>query len=668
MNTDILLAQKLYEGGDDIAAQEKCLTLLDNNETASEAYLLLSQISFDREDYDTSLRYLSEVEEKNLSTLKHHYLAGLNHYACSDFPKARSSFEAVLTIDPGNIDGLRNLGVISKEEGNSLEAATLFCEALSTAPSDQLTRRNLFNALEAINWEGVSSDLLGEIRRHLEAAIKLPEFDLKRYVPIAARVIFSSEPIVSISGILGPQPSGKKIRSLNRDWVLEVSRDRLLQGILRSAVLTGPEFERILTAIRRWLLEVAAFDEDLRTVVPLEFCVSMAHQAYLTEYAYYAGEGELNILKKIWDALLGKVNTKQGLQNSDRVTLAISASYISLGDWMKEIPDTLNEGPIGTLFKSQILDKRVEEGLLSGIEALTSVTDATSVKVQKQYEENPFPRWSVLSPIKTSTVGETLQSLFPYFKAPEKLFERCSILIPGCGTGQQPIQEALRYPTCQLTAIDLSARSLAFAMRRSDEYGISNLRFLQGDILNLKDGEGQFDVINCTGVLHHMADPIAGWKILLSSLSPDGLMKIGLYSEYARRHVVDVRQWISTQNLQPTEDAIRETRRLILDTPEGDAKRHVLSYRDFYSISGARDLMFHVEEHTFTFPEIDDALRNLGLECIGLQLSRPEIGETYKRMFPGDPNMTNFHNWHDFEKIYPDSFSSMYQFWCRRSG
>ena len=56
MNTDLLLAQKLYEGGDDIAAQEKCVALLDNIETASEAYLQLSQISFDREDYDTSLR------------------------------------------------------------------------------------------------------------------------------------------------------------------------------------------------------------------------------------------------------------------------------------------------------------------------------------------------------------------------------------------------------------------------------------------------------------------------------------------------------------------------------------------------------------------------------------------------------------------------------------
>ncbi|SVD88231.1 uncharacterized protein METZ01_LOCUS441085, partial [marine metagenome] len=66
--------------------------------------------------------------------------------------------------------------------------------------------------------------------------------------------------------------------------------------------------------------------------------------------------------------------------------------------------------------------------------------------------------------------------------------------------------------------------------------------------------------------------------------------------------------------------------------------------------------------------KIYEAMDTLGLELIGLQLSIPKIGETYKRMFPGDPNMTNFHNWHEFEKIYPDSFSSMYQFWCRRSG
>ena len=72
MNTDLLLAQKLYEGGDDIAAQEKCLAFLDNNETASEAYLLLSQISFDREDYDTSqdAGTLSGGERKILSFVR----------------------------------------------------------------------------------------------------------------------------------------------------------------------------------------------------------------------------------------------------------------------------------------------------------------------------------------------------------------------------------------------------------------------------------------------------------------------------------------------------------------------------------------------------------------------------------------------------------------------
>ena len=60
MKTDILLAQKLYESGEEIAAREKCLSLLNNEGTAAEAYLLLSQICFDKKEYKQSLQYLNE--------------------------------------------------------------------------------------------------------------------------------------------------------------------------------------------------------------------------------------------------------------------------------------------------------------------------------------------------------------------------------------------------------------------------------------------------------------------------------------------------------------------------------------------------------------------------------------------------------------------------------
>jgi SAM-dependent methyltransferase/tetratricopeptide (TPR) repeat protein len=669
MNTDLLLAQKLYEGGDDTAAQEKCLTLLDNNETASDGYLLLSQISFEREDYDTSLKYLSEAEEKNLATLKHHYLAGLNHYARNDFPRAKSAFEAVLTIDPKHRDGLRNLGVISKKEGSTLEAVSHFCDALTLDSSDELIRRNLFDVLKAIRWEDVRVKELSEpIRRHVEASLNFPEFDITRYIPVVATLVFSSDHILLANKVLGSSPIGEGVGSSYRSCIVDVCRDALLQELLRSNVLPLPAIEVFLTGLRRVLLEISVNERDFLTHIPIQFCVSMAHQAYLTEYAYETRESELLLLKSMQDELSAKIKDGKPLKHLDRAALAISAAYISLDEWIDIVPDALNDGPLSSLFEAQIHDKRVEARLLGEIEVHSPITDKTSIKVRNQYEENPFPRWARLARPPSRTIGETLQILFPYFQAPAKLFGTCSILIAGCGTGQHPIMDALRYPDCQLTAIDLSLQSLASAMRRSKNYEVSNLRLLHGDILNFGERDDQYDVISCTGVLHHMADPVAGWRALLSRLSPGGVMKIGVYSELARRHVAEVRQWISQQNLTPTEETIRETRHLILNAPPEDAKRNVLSIVDFYSISGARDLLFHAQENTFSFPKISGAMDTLGLEFIGLQLSRPEIGETYKRMFPGDPNMTNFHNWHDFEKTYPDSFSSMYQFWCRRSG
>jgi SAM-dependent methyltransferase len=44
----------------------------------------------------------------------------------------------------------------------------------------------------------------------------------------------------------------------------------------------------------------------------------------------------------------------------------------------------------------------------------------------------------------------------------------------------------------------------------------------------------QFDVILCNGVLHHTADPYAGFKGLVPLLKPGGHIIIGLYNKYGR--------------------------------------------------------------------------------------------------------------------------------------
>ncbi len=142
-------------------------------------------------------------------------------------------------------------------------------------------------------------------------------------------------------------------------------------------------------------------------------------------------------------------------------------------------------------------------------------------------------------------------------------------------------------------------------------------------------------------------------------------MKIALYSELARRHITAARQWIKEQGLAATPEEIRDTREQILALPADDPKRQVTNFSDFYSISGCRDLLFHVQESTFTFPKIQDALQKLNLELIGLQISDDKLKNSYRAKFPDDPEMTNLDNWHEFESEFPESFQSMYIFWCR---
>ena len=69
-----------------------------------------------------------------------------------------------------------------------------------------------------------------------------------------------------------------------------------------------------------------------------------------------------------------------------------------------------------------------------------------------------------------------------------------------------------------------------------------------------------FDIIESGGVLHHLADPFAGWRILLSRLRPGGFMGLGFYSELARRHVVKAREFIAAHGYSSTPDDIRRFR------------------------------------------------------------------------------------------------------------
>ena len=124
---------------------------------------------------------------------------------------------------------------------------------------------------------------------------------------------------------------------------------------------------------------------------------------------------------------------------------------------------------------------------------------------------------------------------------------------------------ASRYKNAQITAIDLSGSSLAYAARKIKEYGMGNVTFKKMDLLNVADLGETFDIIECSGVLHHMEKPSDGLSALIHQLKPGGYIKIGLYSEIARKIIVEARSTIQKLEIDSTPKGIKRFRQQVLD-------------------------------------------------------------------------------------------------------
>ena len=95
-------------------------------------------------------------------------------------------------------------------------------------------------------------------------------------------------------------------------------------------------------------------------------------------------------------------------------------------------------------------------------------------------------------------------------------------------------------------------------------------------------------------------------------------MKIGLYSELARHHIVEVRKEITALRVGTSEAEIRKFRQSLAESHDENHQRLTTS-SDFFSLSQMRDLIFHVQEHRFTLPQIKNCLDELGLKFCGFE-------------------------------------------------
>ena len=162
-----------------------------------------------------------------------------------------------------------------------------------------------------------------------------------------------------------------------------------------------------------------------------------------------------------------------------------------------------------------------------------------------------------------------------------------------------------------------------------------------------------------------MKKPMDGWKALTDCLKPNGFMRIALYSEIARKSIVKARKIISDKKILTTKKEMLKFRQEIINNKFPSLSK-IKTFPDFYSTSELRDLLFNVQEHRFTVPQIKSSIYKLGLEFSGFEFFNNDIKNKFKKLYPKPETMYSLDAWHEFELLNPDVFVNMYQFWVRK--
>jgi SAM-dependent methyltransferase len=444
--------------------------------------------------------------------------------------------------------------------------------------------------------------------------------------------------------------------------------DREFLDYLETGINTDYTMEKFLVKLRRFLLTAYLGGGEFPGSW-VRLTAAVAGQCFNNEYIFYETLKEEQAVK-VLEKRFGPGVTGEQLKEWE-TGLAVLGMYrplfrLPLAEGLKDIPvDTFS--PLLTACLRRLLyEPLAVRELKRTIPPLAAITRHVSQAVQRQYDENPYPRWFEF-PRRRKPLAARLADVFPGVVLPQVSgTEKRRILVPGCGTGRHPLVLAAADPDAEVIAVDLSQESLAYGKRMAGKLGISNVSFLHGDLLDIPRMGMGFHHIDCVGVLHHQEARMAGWRALNRVILPGGTMYIGVYSDVARMQTTFLRKEIAAMNLRPRVKDIKKLRRLVLTR-----KRYkpiiekFKGSRDFYALSTLRDMLFHVCENGYTLREIQATIEELALTFLGFKFNYAPMTDKYRACFPGDPGMNCFENWLQFERAYVAT-GLMFLFWLQK--
>ncbi len=441
--------------------------------------------------------------------------------------------------------------------------------------------------------------------------------------------------------------------------------DALLGAALESGLNTDREIELLWCAVRRRLVTQYSPADILADRKLFAFVLALVKQLDLNEHVWGVRAVERLASAKVavdWSALAkGDVTATAQmlvylLYHPVRTTPVI--------DWGRDQLARIRPKSLAAWIQPLVEMQQRERALAALIPQCNEIADAVSQRVAAQYENSPYPRWTTLNLQAPAVRLQRVTTLFGAEMGNRLQTAAFDVLVAGCGTGHHAAQLAVAYgKNARILGVDISRASLAYGWRMAEMLGVERVSFAQADLLDARAIGRSFDVIECIGVLHHMADPFAGWRSVLEVLKPGGIMFVGLYSAVARQVIGEIRGAPDYPGPGCDDDAARAYRLALMGLPD-DAPGAVLKRsQDFYALSDFRDLVLHENEIRLQLEEIAAFLDAAGLVFGGFEVPHA-VEKAFLSAFPDDALPGRLANWAAFEQANPDTFEGMYNFWC----
>ena len=197
------------------------------------------------------------------------------------------------------------------------------------------------------------------------------------------------------------------------------------------------------------------------------------------------------------------------------------------------------------------------------------------------------------------------------------------ILDAGCGTGVGTEYLVHLNPEATVVGIDLSAGALDVARERCQRSGANRVEFQHLSLFDVEQVPGEFDLINCVGVLHHTPDPIGGIQALAKKVAPGGLLHVFVYGELGRWEIQLMQKAIALlqgDKRGDYRDGVNVGRQVFASLPENN--RIVQYEKRRWAMENMRDECFadmyvHPQEIDYNVETVFELIDASGLDFVG---------------------------------------------------